>query len=171
MNMVEVYRDFKLPLLAYFGRRLARPDDAEDLVQDVLMKLLRRGGGSDVQNARAYVFQVAANQLRDYIKGEGRIRRDPHAAVDAISPANAPAPLIEEVDPERIAIGKNELVAVRAALREVGERTSEVFLLYRVDGLKRSEIAERFGISVSMVEKHLARSVACIVQHRQACDD
>ncbi len=45
-------------------------------------------------------------------------------------------------------------------LSALPERTRHIFLLYRLEKMRRAEIASLFGISVSGVEKHIARAVA-----------
>ena len=48
----------------------------------------------------------------------------------------------------------------RAALREAPERTRSIFLLYRVEQMKKRDIAETYGISTSAVDKHLMKAMA-----------
>lgn len=45
-------------------------------------------------------------------------------------------------------------------LQALPERTRVIFILRRLEGLKYQDIANRFGISVSAVEKHMERAVA-----------
>jgi len=78
--------------------------------------------------------------------------------------------LVDEIEPERVLAGKDELRSVLLALESLSERTRDIFIAYRVDGFRRREIAENFGISVSAVEKHLAKAMACISLHLEASD-
>jgi RNA polymerase sigma-70 factor (ECF subfamily) len=48
------------------------------------------------------------------------------------------------------------------ALRQLPERTRDVFMLRRFEGLKHAEIARLYGISVRAVEKHFAKALAHI---------
>ena len=52
---------------------------------------------------------------------------------------------------------------VAAVLDGVGSRTREIFLMHRVEGCGCSQIAERFGVSVSAVEKHIAKAVLALM--------
>ena len=45
------------------------------------------------------------------------------------------------------------------ALTELHPRTRDVFVLHRLEQMKQAEIAGLFGISVSSVEKHIARAL------------
>jgi RNA polymerase sigma-70 factor (ECF subfamily) len=55
---------------------------------------------------------------------------------------------------------RQRLRQVIAALEELPARTRDIFVLFRLDRLKQSEIAAQMGISVSAVEKHVVRAVA-----------
>jgi RNA polymerase sigma-70 factor (ECF subfamily) len=65
----------------------------------------------------------------------------------------------EEVDPERILGGKEELQVATKVLLQLPERTRTVFVLRRIEGWKFQQIAAHLGISVSAVEKHMVRAV------------
>src|SRR3546814_10103769 len=61
-------RKFRRSLLTYFGRRTSDLSDLEDMVQDVFVRLLKRGGASELerQNLSAYVFETASSVLTDH---------------------------------------------------------------------------------------------------------
>ena len=47
-----------------------------------------------------------------------------------------------------------------ATLDELPERTRQVFVLCRVEGIRQKNVARRLGVSVSAVEKHMIRAIA-----------
>jgi RNA polymerase sigma-70 factor (ECF subfamily) len=49
-------------------------------------------------------------------------------------------------------------------LLELPERTRTIFVLRRMEGLRYQDIAQRLGISLSLVEKQMARAVAYLSQ-------
>jgi RNA polymerase sigma factor (sigma-70 family) len=59
------------------------------------------------------------------------------------------------------------LARVRAGLNELSPRTREIFLMHRLDGLKYLEIADMLSISVSAVEKHVARAMKFLAEWTQ----
>jgi RNA polymerase sigma-70 factor (ECF subfamily) len=65
----------------------------------------------------------------------------------------------EEIDPERVLCGKEELRAATTALLSLPERTRTVFILRRLEGYRYRDIAAHLGISVSAVEKHMVRAI------------
>lgn len=56
------------------------------------------------------------------------------------------------------------MAAVLQALEALGERTRDVFVLYRLEKMKHREIAALYGISVSSVEKYVARATERLSQ-------
>ena len=63
--------------------------------------------------------------------------------------------LVEDINPERVLIGRENLSEVLACLDELGERTKNIFILFRLEGMKQKEIAAHYGIGLSTVEKHV----------------
>jgi RNA polymerase sigma factor (sigma-70 family) len=59
---------YRTPLRRFFERRLRLNPDPEDLVQEVFVRLIRQAELTDVNSLDAYVFQVAANVLRDHAR-------------------------------------------------------------------------------------------------------
>jgi RNA polymerase sigma factor (sigma-70 family) len=141
-------------LLKYFLRKCRNSAEAEDLRQDVLERALAHTRWESAEHAKGYIFRIAVNRWHD------RNRRWlTRGAVVEWSDA-APYAQAEESSPERVLESKQELHVVVAALRELSQRTRDVFMLYRLEHLSHGEIAKLFGISVSAVEKHVAKAVA-----------
>lgn len=142
----------------YFMRRRLRPEDAEDGVQEVFVRLARRRGLAGLENVEGYLFETAASVAIDYHR-RGRVRSEGHH--DAYD-ENLHA--VSDFSSDRVLEGKQELAMVLEGLRELPERTRNVFLLARLERMRHAEIARRLGISVSTVEKHVVRALAHLSQ-------
>jgi RNA polymerase sigma factor (sigma-70 family) len=155
----ELCRRFRPALVAYFLRRVPNPAEAEDLAHDVFLRL---SGISleQLRSADAYIFQVAANLLRD--RARRRKVRDAYA-VAQIAAAEAEEFETHSVDPERIEAARRSVATLVARLRELPERTREIFILYRIENVPRRNIAQAFGLSISTVEKEIARATAYLM--------
>lgn len=60
--------------------------------------------------------------------------------------------------PDEVYSDQQRLLRVRRGLERLRPRTREVFLMHRLDGMSYLQIAESLSVSVSMVEKHIARA-------------
>lgn len=150
---------FRRPLNSYFRRRTSDATEAEDLTQEVFLRIARRRDQMTLENLEAFVFTIAANLMRD--RGRRRAVRGIQVALpfDHVS-ETLDRGLVEVLDPDRVLAGKDDLDRVMAALAELPERTQDIFVLQRIEGMKNREIAEWLGISVSAIEKHMARALA-----------
>jgi RNA polymerase sigma factor (sigma-70 family) len=138
-------------------RRGALRDEAEDLVHEAYLRFENYRREKPVQHPEAFVARTAMNLAIDV----GRRRRSaPFAEMtrEALDVADTRA------DPAEVLAGQNRLDRLNAGLAALNERTRSILLAQRVEGLTYSEIARREGISVSAVEKHIARAMLFLAE-------
>lgn len=140
-------------LTGYFRRRVRNEAEVEDLVQDVFARIVSRDSPEPVGHLGGYVLRTAASVLADRARRRSSRHADLHVAFDADRHGD------EDIDPERVLGGKEELRAATAALLSLPERTRTVFVLRRLEDYRYAEIASLLGISVSAVEKHMVRAI------------
>lgn len=150
----DLFERYRPALFSYFVRRLRKPSDAEDLVQDVFVRLSRLDPAVEVRNAEAFIFHTAVNLLRD--RGR-RLQAQRH--VGALSVLQF-EPADEEPGVQRVLEARAELGEVISALKALSERTRNIFILRRLEQVKVEDIAMFYGISVSAVEHHITRAQA-----------
>jgi len=143
--------------MTYFRRRVRSHEEAEDLTQQVFLRLLAAGATDQIDHASAYVFTIAANLLKD--RGRRAMRReDEGPSLDPSLIEDLVADLAEARTPERVMLGRESLADVLATLDELGERTRDVFILFRLEHMKQREIADLYGIGQSTVERLVAKA-------------
>lgn len=155
-DLLTVLQGMRPALTAYFVRRLRDPSQAEDLVQDLFVRMatapvIAQG------NPEGYIFQAAANLLRDYYRRE----TTRHRYLEAKSHDDQHS--VDPIDAERLLAGRQGIGCVAQVLKRLPERTRRIFILYRLEGMQRKAIAEAFGISVSAVEKHIATAMRTLL--------
>ena len=150
---------FRGPLMSYFLRRVKDRVEAEDLTQEVFVRLMGGGGLERIEHPDAFVFRVASNLLKDRGRRAMRWRWHDKSPLDEGLIGELAAELIEDRGPERVLLGRETLAEVLKALDELGERTRNIFILFRVENMKQREIAALYGISVSTVEKQIMKAV------------
>jgi RNA polymerase sigma factor (sigma-70 family) len=148
---------YRVPLRRFFERRLRSSPDPDDLVQEVFVRLVRQGNMSAVEHLDGYVFQVAANVLRDHSRRWSvRVEEAHHAQLDDIDPEGG-------FSPERVLLGQEALERLIAALQELPEKTQVIFALYHFESVPQVDVARRLKMSVSTIEKHMSRANAYLL--------
>jgi RNA polymerase sigma factor (sigma-70 family) len=157
----ELDRSFRGPLVAYFMKRINSRNEAEDLTQEVFVRLLNHPDRNNGQTIEGYVFTIAANLVRDRAKSVATAHRARVQSLDVLDEKDTfSANLVEDRSPERVLVGKQTIQNVLQALDELGERTRDVFILARLENMQHREIATIYGISVSAVEKMIMKGMA-----------
>lgn len=154
--------NFVAELAASHGRRLRRflaarlrnASDIADLSQEVFLRLLRVERHEKIRNPEAYLLTIAGHVLHQHA-----LKSQANPAPLDITDALHEAELVDEGDPLTTLHLERRLESLDRALARLSARTRAVFLLQRRDGCTLDEIAERMGISRSMVKKHLAKAL------------
>lgn len=150
---------YRRALISFFLRRVRDACEAEDLTQQAFLRLMSSVHRGEVENIEPFLFTIAANLVRDYHRRATRRSVDLTVSVDTGLIDALTQELVEDRSPERVLIGRQTVADVLRALDELGERTRDIFILFRLENMKQRDIAALYGISQSTVEKHVARAV------------
>jgi RNA polymerase sigma factor (sigma-70 family) len=149
---------FRAPLMAFFVRRMRDRVLAQDLTQETLLRVIAAHKVAPIERLERYLFRVALNLLRDHKNREAQL--DPGALVplDEASAGELEHQLVEVLSPERVLLSRDSLADVLGCLEELGERTRDIFVLFRLERMKQKDIAVLLGIGQSTVEKHVMKA-------------
>lgn len=138
------------------------PDQAEDILQDMWLKIGRARIGP-VADPVAYLMRMASNLAADRrVAAQRRSARE--LGWSEVQPRAA-----EQPDPEREAMAASELARMQALLDAMPAPMRRALVLFRIEGWSQAAIAADAGLSVSGIEKLLARAVRRLVEfHREA---
>ena len=150
----DLARRYYKPLLSFFRKRTHNAPEVGDLVQQVFLRLAQFPGLEHLHNPDGYIFQTAANTLRDHYRHLAVREQHSHLANDR------EADLDSGLSPERVLQGRQTLVRVADAMRQLPQRTRDILMLRCFEGLRHAEIARLQGISTRAVEKHVAKALA-----------
>jgi len=140
-------------LVRYFKRKTCSEAEAEDLAQDVLARALAHISWQDPAQARGYIFRAAVNRWRDQ-----RRRTRTRGLVVEWNEATAQEWGVEK-PPECGLINQEELELIIRALRTLHPKTRSVVMLIRFEQMKIAAVAEKLGISLRAVHRHLAKAM------------
>lgn len=144
-------------LARFFERYIRNQSEVDDLVQEVFLRVVRRGRCDQLEHLDGYIFQTAASVLKD------RCRRRKTRLSDKHIPFEPEIHSGTEFAPDRSLMAREGLMAAAVILLEIPEQTRRIFVLRRVEGLSYQEIGLRLGLSVSGVEKHMLRATRHLV--------
>jgi len=156
-DVADLAARYKPAILAFLARRLNDRSEAEDLAQELFASLSRRSATDEIQDEARYLFQAAANLLRDRVR---LARRRPR--IDSEGLADPGERLVDELSPERMAIGRESYAVFLEIMQALPERPRTVFLLNRFEEMTGREIAISLGVSQRLVEKDISRVLALL---------
>ena len=140
------------------ARRLSNDHDAaQDLVQEAYAKILSLPNWQSIIDPRSYTLRTVSNLGIEQIRRSRVVTIRQIANLNAIDHAD-PAP-----DPYAVAAGRNELRHVIAAIDRLPEHCREVIRLRKIEGMPPTAIAAHLGISLSTVEKRIARGLTLLM--------
>jgi len=135
---------------AALTRRGRSPQDADDFVQEAWVRLATYERHQVVDTPEAFMMSTALNLSIDAHRA--KMNHGEEVLLDEVIVVDE-SPCVESV-----VLGRERMVRLGECLGRLNERTRDIFLAHRVDGLTYREIGEQHGLSTSTVEKHVARA-------------
>ncbi len=147
----ELFERYGAPLLRFTDRMLGNRAEAEEVTQEVFLRMISRVEQYDGRAAvSSWLYAIAANACRDRL----RRRRGTVVPIDAAAELASP-----EEGAERVLIARERRDVVRRALAKLSEEQREVLVLARYHGLPYAEIARTLGISEGAVKTRVFRAM------------
>lgn len=156
--------DEVLPHRAAFRRQAARlvaATEAEDLVQEAYARAINASHHREIANPRAFVLTIIRNLAHERHRRATVVRFEHLADLGAME--------IADSAPDQFAVlsGNIELARLVALMEKLPPQARTVVQMRRIEGFLPGDIAVRMGLSVSTVEKHLAKGLAILAQAMQ----
>lgn len=141
-------------LLQFLTRRMSDRQRAADVAQETYLKLVNIDEQAvPVLHARSFIFRVAGNLAIDALRREQRIAAS-HDDSDGACEVACPAPA-----PEAALLARERLQILDQALLQLPDNARQALLLNRVEGLTQKQVAQRLGVSESMVAKYIGQAL------------
>lgn len=145
-----LWSEFHRPLAAFLARRVRRPSDVDDLLQEVFVRIHKRIDTLErADRVDAWIFQIARNALIDLERsraaGAGGRQAGGDEALEKVAAAEPDA-------------APSELAGcLRPMIAGLPEPYGEAIRLTEIDGLTQAEAAERAGVSLSGMKSRVQR--------------
>ena len=149
-QMIKDWRDALSRVRAALMRRGRSGHDADDLVQEAWVRMACYERDHVVEQPDAFLMRTALNLSIDAHRtrtGHGEeIDLEDVVLID-LSP-----------NTEAVVLAKERMALLSECLGRLSEKTRDIFLAHRIDALTYQQIAQRHGLSISTVEKHIAKA-------------
>jgi RNA polymerase sigma factor (sigma-70 family) len=151
--------DYGAQLHRFLVRRLRHTQDAEDLAQEVFMRLSRIEVSEFVRKPRAYLFGVAWHVVCEFKLRSGHSQRWVTFDSDVVEHQAAhPA----EIEPDDLADRLAAQEQLREALGQLPPMHLAVLLLHKRDGYSYEEISSKLKLPARKIETYLAQAKASL---------
>lgn len=138
-------------------RRGRTHEEAEDLMQEAFLRMqeyCERGG--QVRRPEGFLVRTV---LRLAINA----RRDEHRDLYCDEKSEDLSLILDTSPmPDEVLAADECLERMRFALDRANRRTRDILFMHRLDGLSYAQIAQRTGLSISAIEKHMASALAIL---------
>lgn len=153
-----LFRRHRSGVHAYALRMLRDHAAAEDVVQDVFVSAMRAiDGGQEPTHVRAWLHEIARCACIDHWRGSERRREVSYDAPDGLSGKDARRMTVSGDAALRGATDRESLALLRCAFGDLPPLQHSVLVQRELEGRSPREIADRLGISPTVVEGQLAR--------------
>jgi RNA polymerase sigma factor (sigma-70 family) len=136
-------------------------EEAEDLVQEAYARVLKTPDYRSISAPRAFVLTIVHNLALERLRRARVVRIEALASLEALDMPD-PAP-----NAFAVAAGRSELQHWLAMIDSLPPQCARVMRMRKVQGMSPAAIAEELSISISTVEKHIAKGLALITIRRR----
>jgi RNA polymerase sigma-70 factor (ECF subfamily) len=148
----ELMQRYKKAVFAYARATTGSSQDAEEVTQDVFVKIYRAAHRFDAHYSfTTWLYKITSNTCKNKLRGHRR----PMMSLD-----NEESPVVvigSDVNPLDAYSRKVEIAEVRTAIGELPPRYRQVLYLRYVESLSYRAIAEALGLSIGNVEARIFR--------------
>jgi len=160
--LLEIYLERRANLVRFFSARCGSPAIAEDLAQELYVKIATRDPEVTAENPVALIYRIAINVMLDRARGEARTaardtawRTASHASIGGVD-------VTEEPPADDAAAARQRLRQLVDAVAELPPQMQRAFRLHKLEGKTHAETAQVMGISVKSVEKHISAALKAL---------
>jgi RNA polymerase sigma-70 factor (ECF subfamily) len=164
MDFKEIYTEFQPRILHYLSRMM-RPEEAEDVAQEVFEKINRSLDGFRGQSKLStWIYRIATNTAIDRLRSASFKQSANQDALDEVAGTKAQDMLTGHVQTsvDQRVIRKEMSECVREYIDRLPQDYSTILILSEIEGFKNKEIADILQISLENVKVRLYRARASL---------
>ena len=158
-DLLCAYMAKREDLIRYFAVRLRSREGAEDLIQDLYVRLSALAPEEAIDNPSAYLFRLANNMMLDRFRSEQRSGARDAAWRQTQGAEFAGQDVMDEPSPEQAAAARERLRLTAEAIQSLPPKTRKAFEMHRLEGLSQEQTAQALGVSRKTVEKQVSSAL------------
>lgn len=160
--LLGIFLDKRANLIRFLAARTGSMATAEDIAQDLYLKLAARDRSVPVQSPTALLYRMAGNLMLDGVRSARRSAvRETAWRSDTGVELGGDA-VVQEPDAEDVVISRQRLRQLVEAVAELPPQMQRAFRLHKLEGLSQAQTANAMGVSVKAIEKHIAAALKAL---------
>nr|WP_298097252.1 sigma-70 family RNA polymerase sigma factor [uncultured Shinella sp.] len=150
--LADLFRRYNGDAVRFAARLVGDRDGGEEVVQNAWLRMSARQNTTPIEHPKTYLFAATRNAAVDFTLRRQR-EWSRRVDFDALTDADLADGTLVAYEQRR------QLARLAVYLNELPQACRQAFIMNKLEGYSHPEIAERLGISVSMVEKHMVRAL------------
>lgn len=171
LDFNSVYNEFHSRILRYVSG-MAGPEEAEDLTQDIFLKVNRSLNDFKGQSSLStWIYRIATNTALDRLRTLSRRPSNaiPESELEAVDRNVWTEEIVQGSDEEMVRTEMND--CIREFIERLPYDYKTVMLLSKLEGMRNSEVADILGISLETVKIRLHRGGSLLKKEfEKGCD-
>lgn len=137
---------------------------AEDLLQDLYLKVAAADAAEDVRAPASLLYRMAGNLLIDHVRSHQRSSRRAGQWRMETRTILGGEEVVGEPAADEVVVAKERVRQLADAVAALPPQMGRAFRLHKLDGLSQAQTAQAMGVSVKMVEQHIQAAVRNLSQ-------
>jgi RNA polymerase sigma-70 factor (ECF subfamily) len=163
LSSEDIWLRFGHDLKAFIARRVADPNDAEDLLQETFIKIHRNLNGLHADDRlAAWIYQIARNTIADFYRRNGR-------EFESLDEGAEEDERLATGDEEKWTVEQELALCLRPMVENLPDNYRQALWLTEFEGLSQVELAAQLGLSVSGAKSRVQRGRAMLRQQLLDC--
>ena len=160
--LLALYMQRRSNLVRFLAARAGSLAAAEDVTQELYIKLAARDRSGEVGNPTALLYRMALNLMLDRARGENRSAVRDTAWRQAVRTEIGGVDIADEPPADEAAASAERMRRLIVAVQDLPPQAGRAFRLHKLQGLSQAETAQAMGLSVKAVEKHVAAALRAL---------
>lgn len=165
--LLDAYFEKRANLLLFIATRTGSRATAEDVIQDLYLKLAAQDPAIETASPVALVYRIAINLMLDLSRSARRSSERESAWRRETRLERGGEEVAEEPAADEVVVSRQRLRQLMEAVASLPPQRQRAFRLHKLEGLSQAETARAMGVSVKAIEQHISAALRTLTQQLQ----